>query len=1025
MGTETKMVGRRSGRRLLISLGILLCLSLAAAGMVHALEEEGEVRGLDVVFLVDQSGSMGGEKYGSTDHPISNDPHDLRFAGMQELIDRLGSYRTTYYHGSDVRFQAAVVYFGSVISRTVEPVIIDHDTTDEWTPLAEELTKALSADAMQGKNLGNTDHSAAFVEAKAILDRMKESWEDGNRHRQAILLLTDGESYVACPEPPEQPEGEQPAEPPADQPEYCQDGTFLTYRYRQMMRDYVSNELPYPRYLIYMAAINADMAELPQFWKDLTNDHAELVDANTMWAFFDNTLAALTVNDEDLKELKTEEGDVRRIGETEDQVAVPPYLQKLTFIVHKPAPDVRVKLYQDGALLEDLPSTTAKDKDKYIETIEMRNPQPGYIILERPVTTSVVNILMMQLRAKFDCDELGDLPQYIPAPLRCQISGEDGSLPAYSDSRYALVVQAELRGQGQVERVELVPQGGGTYSTFFIPVTPGDFTYHVTTSTHDPDDKEIGPFREPSFGEGHYTVRPSTPALQVDASPIALLPIPMTVRLKNAETGVDLPVPRGAERYVQMELQARADGVQTEIPLAAGAGGYHGTFLPLQPLSYQILLRGLVEDPETGDRLPVFNEKLGVVDVSEPEVVWTGFSTPWPQYRPADVAFHLADRAGTRIGESIDPALELQVEVKIVSDDDESLPPTAVEVVEVETGGWQGELKPEVAGAYTAYGSVFVQDESGAAVKVLSDERLFQYTVDSMTLVLPEIASPASGAEHPWRDILWRIRPLPVEIAVVDEDGNLLDPAQIQENQRSSTLAASIEPPGAGEGSPLSLAKGEKAGEFVASFEEYKPFAWHAHRDLGWHQVQVQPKAVLDQTHIWAAEAGESARVRFVRHPLWWLAPAVLALIAVAGTAWAVWEVYLHMWSAVGTLRITGARPSFARRLSDLGRHTVVFGRRSGLPAGVRKIKVQQPRGRGPKVSVQLKNGAWALREELSDGALKLLGGDLQLSYTLGRSEKAPEGFAPGWRTILLALLALVMLAALGLVAFAIITSLR
>src|SRR5579859_980751 len=53
--------------------------------------------GADIVFLIDQSGSMGGKKYGSTiEHPNANDPDDRRFLVAPAAIDYIAQQRYTY-----------------------------------------------------------------------------------------------------------------------------------------------------------------------------------------------------------------------------------------------------------------------------------------------------------------------------------------------------------------------------------------------------------------------------------------------------------------------------------------------------------------------------------------------------------------------------------------------------------------------------------------------------------------------------------------------------------------------------------------------------------------------------------------------------------------------------------------------------------------------------------------------------------------------------------------------------------------
>lgn len=969
--------------------------------------------GVDIVFLVDQSGSMGGQTYGSTDHPVANDPNDLRFSGLQQMIERLAGYRINYFHGSPVQFQTAVVYFGSQTRVILPSTLIAPDTMTQWEPLSAKIQPALSA-AVFRTNLGNTDHLAALQAAKAILQEMERSWQ-GGRHIQAILLLTDGESYMDCPQPiPSQ--SEQPTPTPLPQPEYCRDGKFQPFIYRNLLRNYTAANLPASRYRLYMAAINKDLKELPEFWKTLIGeDRAELVDANSMWAFFEKMLGELTVNEPNLE--KTTPGKLEEIQE--DRVTIPPYLQEVTFIIHKPAPELRAILSQNGVLLEDLPSTIVQDNDKYIESITIRNPRPGFIDIKRPATTQILRIFMLARGAEARCDELGSAPQFIPLRMRCTLLSGEGPLPPYEEARYQLNVEAEIHGQSQSQRLQLSPQGGSTYAAYFIPAQAGDYTYVITAKTKDPEDKEITPFRKPVYGVGTFTVKRTVPRLQVGITPTALLPVTVAVRLADAG-GADLRVPAEAEPYVQMEVLFMAQGKETVLPLKIGAQGYEGTFTPLLPTRYQARLRGRVQDPTTGDRFVAFDQEIGGLEVLPPRVIWKGFTTPWPQYRSAPVEFSLADQTGQSMAAQVSPTLQLQAEAAVKGPD--AVLPVTLAMAEKTT--WKGEFIPNNPGEYVLQVSVSTQDAEGSPTALVQDLPLFQFSVRPMTLVRAQIRRPTDGAQHAWRDLLWRPQPFGIEVALTDKSGNLLSPAVILQDPTQAPLAAKIVPPGGGGEQALTLRQGSAAGLFEASFSEYQPFKWYVHRDLGWYDVQITPQARLNEAHTYGAAGIWTARVHLTRHPLWWLAPLIMGLLVGAAFVWAAWRTYLHLWPVIGTLTIEGAG-TWMRQLREYGRHTLTFTGRDGLPPNLRKVQVHRgPGSKSIQLSVQTRAGLWALRipAVFRDYRAPVTG--YTISYTVGAGEKPPAGLAPDWKAFVFGLFALGMLAGLCFVIYAVISSL-
>jgi hypothetical protein len=976
---------------------------------------EGDYNGVDVVFLVDQSGSMGGKAYGSDDHPAANDPNDLRFSGLQELVERLAYYRMTYFHDSEVQFQVAVIYFGSDYQRMLDPTVVDPDTPGEWGPLAQEIRSRLGAETFQ-KNLGNTDHLDALKAAKGTLDEMAKSWQEGGKHLQAILMLTDGESFVACPEPSAG------TETPTLAPAFCRNGDFEWGIYAGLLTDYVEEKLSNPPVLIYVAAINDRNREywskIRRFWEALTHQHAKLVDATTMWEFFEGMLADLTVNDPNLSAKKTTPGEVVEIPETEDKVPVPPYLQEITFTIHKPAPGVRVQLFQDNVNLEDMPSTMVEGKDAFIERITIPKPQPGYITLVRP-KASILRIFMIKVGADVRCDEVATVPQFIPLRLRCIISSRYGSLPPYSEALYRLNVEAEVQGEGQSQRIPLNPQGDSTYSAFFLPTQVGTFSFNIVARTKDPTGEDFELFRKPPAGMATFTVEATTPRLETEATPVALIPVVVAVRMVDPQ-GTDLYVSEEAAPYVQIEATFEGGDTTKKVSLVRGETGFQGTFTPLKPGTYQVYLHGEVKDPMTGQRFNAFDQSLGSVEVAPPRAMWDGFTNPWPQYQPAKVSFFLADPAGKPVSTRLDPTFTLHAQAEIR---DGRGQPVAVALTESDRGRWTGTYIPQEEGNLTIYVTVSAQEPGEAQeVGLVENLPLFRFSVRPMSLVQPEVRTPRPEARHAWRDILWRVRPLKVEAALVDKDGNVLRPADVQKNPGQMPFSVQIVRPGTATGKPLFLTQGSAPGFFSAMFDDFGPFQWYAQRDLGWYEVQLSQLADLKETYTYGGVTSESVRVFVGRHDQWWVLPLVLTAILGVILAVALRKTYLHLWSAVGTLAIEGT--SWRVRLRDYGMHSVTFTSRHALPTGIQKIVVAQPLGqKTPQIAVQLKGGGWAFRQIVSSGFRQPAAGKY-VTYSVGAGERAASGIAPDRWATLFGLLSVVILAGLLVVALAIISSL-
>jgi hypothetical protein len=222
------------------------------------------------------------------------------------------------------------------------------------------------------------------------------------------------------------------------------------------------------------------------------------------------------------------------------------------------------------------------------------------------------------------------------------------------------------------------------------------------------------------------------------------------------------------------------------------------------------------------------------------------------------------------------------------------------------------------------------------------------------------------------------------------------------------------------------LTRGSEPGRYLASFDDYQPFAWYAHRDLGWYEVHLQPVSDLKDTYIYEEMDGVTARVHLTRHRLWWILPAAVGALLAVLLVFATRQTYLHLWSIEGTLAIEGAGPLWTRRLRDYGKHTLAFTSRDGLPAVIRKVVAHQPRGRrnAPvEITIHLRKGA-RIRQRMVDGARKPLGGNMFVSYQRGMGAGAAPKASLSLAVLTYGLVSLLIVMGLGFVLFAVISSL-
>ena len=155
---------------------------------------------VDLLLLVDQSGSMGGVPFGMPADVVTtpNDPAGLRFAAPQAAFNILGVDRLALHR--DAEYRLGVISFGGPNSPlqfkadyaqvTLDLTRIAPTTPREWEATQATLGPSLSPDpwVRQRKNLGST----SFVEPFQL------ACEQFSRHvvnpapKRIVILMTDG-----------------------------------------------------------------------------------------------------------------------------------------------------------------------------------------------------------------------------------------------------------------------------------------------------------------------------------------------------------------------------------------------------------------------------------------------------------------------------------------------------------------------------------------------------------------------------------------------------------------------------------------------------------------------------------------------------------------------------------------------------------------------------------------------------------------------------------------------------------------
>lgn len=162
-----------------IVTGVLVPLQTVGAASLSASEQDDFIAprcyALDVVFIIDQSGSM-----------KDNDPLGNRYYGTHYGLDWLANNHLGLC--PEAVHRMGVISFGSTVEVSLPLTKIGPHNQQEW-----DAQRALLRSKIGPKDLRGTDPKLAFEEARKMLD---ETAPDDYPRKRVIILLTDGAPCV-------------------------------------------------------------------------------------------------------------------------------------------------------------------------------------------------------------------------------------------------------------------------------------------------------------------------------------------------------------------------------------------------------------------------------------------------------------------------------------------------------------------------------------------------------------------------------------------------------------------------------------------------------------------------------------------------------------------------------------------------------------------------------------------------------------------------------------------------------------
>lgn len=583
-----------------VFLLVLLVSWLTQAQQIQA--QQTEYDGLDIVFIIDQSGSM--QRADGSDAP--NDPLGLRFYAPWYAMYWMGEDRLLVHE--DITFRMAIVNFGSPGNYEVWDFgngrywqEIAPDSRAAWEPVYNDLQQQIQGDMRDRflvESLGATSFTDPFTVTKTLFNQLPEP--EGQR-RRVIILLTDG-----------QPSG------PIGGPSINLDTHMAE------LQVLANREFPEPDYLIYVISmIDARQSywdNVEPYWEAITNDPCKRASCPNP----DLDRASIVANNDDvggrfqeiLQLLVQDFPKPENLIVIESEVIpgpliVPPYLQSVNFTFFKTTPLERLILTDPSGNEISLgqPNVTIEGENGPIQAIRISNPEPGkwFVATDPPKTD--VDITMRQIFAKSRLDSpLKPQVQYLPVSIEYTLLDELGAnLPFYVNPDYRLIVNATISANGQSWPVQLREEQGYIYKAEFTPVIAATHIISVHAKSQDLNGNPIIVFNNQI---GDFEVEPAT--LAPLSLPGQMQQYDETEFVFELQDSRGFPINAIIPIEVVVEVTGEPGGVLTLTRRPDGA--YQAPYTPLVAGKHAATVRATVTDSE-GTVFDVAQDDLGEFDV--------------------------------------------------------------------------------------------------------------------------------------------------------------------------------------------------------------------------------------------------------------------------------------------------------------------------------------------------------------------------------------------------------------------------
>jgi hypothetical protein len=878
---------------LLTVLVVLAVWALVQLARVDRSSAQDSPAGIDVVLLVDQSGSMGGSAAGSSVHPAANDTLGLRFEAPQDFIELLAEDRVQLRPDSVHR--VAVVYFGDTPTTRLGWTDIAPENWEELRSQLASLTSPegeLAAGPFRESNLGNTDFLEAF---QSVTNLFAELPQNETGRVRVILLLTDG---APCVPPPPTPTSAPAVTPVVGTTSPC----LNQYAHMQEVQALVNQRFAGSNNRLYVVAMNDSTDD---YWKNFGPRWEGIANVTGGWAqkVASNTDVGIVFHDL-MKQLRDLLPGAEVRTDTKSllpgPVVVPPYLDTISFTLFKRAPSetLEIRDANDQVLTSAMDNVETSGENIY--TVKVFQPDPGLWRVSTTGSSEDVDIEMRTVAARGHLrSPTGSQVQFVPTTIEWQLLDSRGqALPEYKDARYRLSPSVTVGSDGDSTPVILEYKGDSTYAATFTPTQAGIHTLEMDAIAHDLEGNEVVVFRGPvaDFAVGQVSLQPVD--LPFTFPQFSALPLAYELRDPSGN-------PVGVRSGVTVSATVESGAQSWSLPLQTlDSGRFSADFVPIKPGPYTLQVAATTIDP-SGQTRVLSKGSGGALTVVPPQFALKSPTGPQAQHLPMNISYQVLTGLGDEWVLAPGYQLDFNANVSFGGQTMSSLPLTPKDATT-----YEATFTPEQQGTYDLAVTAAVRAPDGNSFPLF--EQRSQVSVIPTTRLNLALVHPSTGGDRQYvrslalkvKPLLSAYRPFLVETQLLDESGQPVDPRSVlrdspavpmrltvvnsetkQDVTDRFTFASSGVP-----GVFRAEATGLPKGEYVVDVN-IPP------------EIQTQPAYVLLDTDRIA-----SASAKLVENPFWLGIIGFLCVAAVGAIGFSLFKwrrgIALSQHPARGTLQI-------------------------------------------------------------------------------------------------------------------------